>query len=62
MARRGPEPDYPRDPVVPVRVPAEQRAALIRLAAADGRTTSDLAREAFTRYLAERAEDLVAAS
>lgn len=59
---KGPEPDYPRDPVVPVRVPPEQKAALVRLAAADGRTTSELMRESLSRYLAARADDLVAAS
>lgn len=62
MARRKPEPDYPRDPVVPVRVPPAQRDALRRLAAADGKTQSELAREAFSFYLSHRQDDLDVAS
>jgi hypothetical protein len=61
MGRRGPK-SRNGDvlAVVPVRLPPEQREALQRLAAADGASVSDLGREAFTRYLAARQEDLVA--
>lgn len=61
MGRRGPIPSgRPSDPVVGVRVPVDQRDALLRLAAADGAKASDLVREALVRYLAERQGELVA--
>ncbi|MFD7161699.1 ribbon-helix-helix protein, CopG family [Kribbella sp. NPDC059898] len=61
MGRRGPKSRGDEVlAVVPVRLPPAQREALRRLAAADGASVSDLAREAFTRYLATRQEDLVA--
>ncbi|MFD7161677.1 ribbon-helix-helix protein, CopG family [Kribbella sp. NPDC059898] len=55
MARKGPKP--PRI-VVGVRLDPPERDALQRLAAADGETSSDLAREAIRRYLSERRADL----
>lgn len=63
MGRRGPQPSgRPLDPVLALRLPTPERHALERLAAADGVSLSDLAREAIRRYLADRREDLVAAS
>jgi predicted transcriptional regulator len=48
--------------VVGVRLDTPEKEALRRLAAADGATSSDLAREAIRRYLAERSADMAVAS